>query len=207
VGEGLPGDCYSGRDACTAQVCLFISWWSAVSWGLPLSCASPRRLANRALPAPRVPRPAPQTEIRPPGHQQRGDLLEGGAHACRCVLCPIKYGAFKRSEDGRHWVHSVSLSGRVGRCWRAVHAALVGPVVAKLVPPRLLRHILSAGSQRTRVVKMHALDYQPQPHTSPSSPPQACALWVPETFLGTREVPGVGRQDYVGGLERVRQER
>jgi hypothetical protein len=148
-----------------------------------------------------------ETEIRPPGHQQRGDLLEGGAHACRCVLCPIKYGAFKRSEDGRHWVHSVSLSGRVGRCWRAVHAALVGPVVAKLVPPRLLRHILSAGSQRTRVVKMHALDYQPQPHTSPSSPPQACALWVPETFLGTREVPGVGRQDYVGGLERVRQER
>lgn len=36
---------------------------------------------------------------------------------------------------------------------------------------------------------------------------QACALWLPETFVAAREVAGVGRQEYVGGLEKIRPER
>lgn len=37
--------------------------------------------------------------------------------------------------------------------------------------------------------------------------PQACALWMPETFLSYREVPGVGRQEFVAGLEKVKHDR
>ncbi|EFN53262.1 hypothetical protein CHLNCDRAFT_58651 [Chlorella variabilis] len=79
--------------------------------------------------------------IRPPSWETTRAPLEGGSRSCSCALCPIKYGAFKKAEDGRRWVHS------------------------------------------------------------------ACALWIPETFIGLREVPGAGRQEYVGGLDKVKAER
>lgn len=42
---------------------------------------------------------------------------------------------------------------------------------------------------------------------APLAPPQACALWIPETFMSLREVPGVGRREFVAGLEKVKPER
>ncbi|KAL4435851.1 hypothetical protein ABPG77_000613 [Micractinium sp. CCAP 211/92] len=86
----------------------------------------------------------PPAEIRPPSWQVAPESrrpLDGGARSVRCALCPIKYGAFKKSENGRHWAHS------------------------------------------------------------------ACALWIPETFMSFREVPGVGRREFVAGLEKVKPER
>ncbi|KAL4458738.1 hypothetical protein ABPG75_013603 [Micractinium tetrahymenae] len=86
----------------------------------------------------------PPAEVRPPSWQlapENRRPLDGGARSVRCALCPIKYGAFKKSENGRHWVHS------------------------------------------------------------------SCALWIPETFMSFREVPGVGRREFVAGLEKVKPER
>lgn len=58
-----------------------------------------------------------QSDIRPPGHAEAVNRqpLDGGARSVRCALCPIKYGAFKKAEDGQRWVHSVRrvLGGRL----------------------------------------------------------------------------------------------
>lgn len=48
----------------------------------------------------------PQSEIRP-AHMMPEDRrrLTGGARDAKCLLCPIKCGAFRRTADGLHWVH------------------------------------------------------------------------------------------------------
>ncbi|PSC71102.1 peregrin isoform X2 [Micractinium conductrix] len=84
----------------------------------------------------------PQGELRPVAWQQANPdtrrPLEGGGRSVKCALCPIKYGAFKRAEDGHRWVHS------------------------------------------------------------------ACALWLPEPYLSFRELPSGARQEFVGGVDKVK---
>ena len=48
-----------------------------------------------------------QAAIRPRGVHEEHRPLDGGARSVKCALCPIKFGAFKRAEDGQRWVHSV----------------------------------------------------------------------------------------------------
>ena len=47
-----------------------------------------------------------QDEIRPlhslPEHRRK---LPGGSKEVKCFLCPLKFGAFRRSSDGAAWVH------------------------------------------------------------------------------------------------------
>lgn len=33
--------------------------------------------------------------------------LGGGSLSVECALCPVRHGAFKKTEDGKHWVHLV----------------------------------------------------------------------------------------------------
>ncbi len=125
----------------------------------------------------------------------------------RCALCPIKYGAFKKAEDGLRWVHSVSCITRrwlagLARLWRwswgagctALSCCCSGLMHCCHGPRVLLTLFLRLGHS-----PVHAC---PGPRCS-----QACALWMPETFLSYREVPGVGRQEFVAGLEKVKHDR
>ncbi len=55
----------------------------------------------------------PQSEIRPARWELAGKsqdetpALEGGSTSASCALCPVKRGAFKRTADGKAWVHLV----------------------------------------------------------------------------------------------------
>lgn len=66
----------------------------------------------------------PQSDIRP----QRWELaargithaqLEGGSNTAQCALCPVKFGAFKRTVGGKDWCHLVGDSGAGFVCGRA----------------------------------------------------------------------------------------
>lgn len=47
-----------------------------------------------------------QEEIRQPhALPEQRSRLPGGSKDVKCFLCPIKYGAFRRSSDGSTWVH------------------------------------------------------------------------------------------------------
>lgn len=50
----------------------------------------------------------PQDKIRPPRFKQEGSPdYPGGSKSVDCCLCPVKRGIFKRTADGRRWVHLV----------------------------------------------------------------------------------------------------
>lgn len=114
------------------MVAALAAWAGACCWWRPrcgLQCTAvsiPTRTALALL----------QSDIRPPGHAEAVNRqpLDGGARSVRCALCPIKYGAFKKAEDGQRWVHSVRcmLEGRsrplAGGCGRVVTAQLLSLV-------------------------------------------------------------------------------
>lgn len=81
--------------------------------------------------------PSLQPDIRPPGWATNPDRkpLEGGARSCRCALCPIKYGAFKRAADGQRWVHSVRC------CEGAGGAAFASPLALQNVEAPAAPHV------------------------------------------------------------------
>eukprot|EP00803_Ostreobium_quekettii_P001960 evm.model.scf_632.5 EVM.evm.TU.scf_632.5 scf_632:53761-64479(+) len=54
----------------------------------------------------------PHREIRPSKYElssrvDRSQHMEGGSRDTACVLCPVKLGAFKKTADGKAWVHVV----------------------------------------------------------------------------------------------------
>lgn len=51
-----------------------------------------------------------QAKIRPPRWESAGEggvrrLPAGGSRSARCVLCPVRHGAFRETVDTREWVH------------------------------------------------------------------------------------------------------
>ncbi|KAK9845819.1 hypothetical protein WJX81_003269 [Elliptochloris bilobata] len=54
----------------------------------------------------------PQSKIRPPRWETAGEgggraLPAGGSRSARCILCPVRHGAFRETVDTREWVHEV----------------------------------------------------------------------------------------------------
>jgi hypothetical protein len=53
-------------------------------------------------------RGVPRPQIRPPRWQRKArSALEGGSLDTTCALCPNKGGAYRRTADGKQWVHEV----------------------------------------------------------------------------------------------------
>lgn len=50
---------------------------------------------------------AAQSQIRPPRWEVQGGQLQEGSKAVQCALCPVKQGAFRRTADGKAWIHEV----------------------------------------------------------------------------------------------------
>ena len=48
-----------------------------------------------------------QSQIRPPRWEVQGGQLQEGSKAVQCALCPVKQGAFRRTADGKAWIHEV----------------------------------------------------------------------------------------------------
>lgn len=48
-----------------------------------------------------------QSKIRPPRWEVQGGQLQEGSKACQCALCPVRQGAFRRTADGKAWIHEV----------------------------------------------------------------------------------------------------
>lgn len=50
-----------------------------------------------------------QSQIRPPRWEVQGGQLQEGSKAAHCALCPVRQGAFRRTADGKAWIHEVCL--------------------------------------------------------------------------------------------------
>lgn len=70
-------------------------------------------MGNRLHAKAQATHPAPgraQSKIRPPRWESAGEggrraLPAGGSRSARCILCPVRHGAFRETVDTREWVH------------------------------------------------------------------------------------------------------
>lgn len=53
-----------------------------------------------------------QAQIRPPRWEVQGGQLQEGSKAAQCALCPVRQGAFRRTADGKAWIHEVCLQAQ-----------------------------------------------------------------------------------------------